>query len=130
MTPPSLRFEILTENLKTMHVDQIIDYRIEVLPKIRRPWKTRISEVIEKEAFVDEQLVGPYNVWHHRHLFEETESGVTMTDTVRFVMPMGVLGDLAYFAFVKRRLKSIFDFRSRFLEERFGASPAQPSGDL
>lgn len=130
MTPDSLNFEILSEEVHTLYEGQIIEYRIEVLPGIRQNWTTEISEVIDKEQFVDEQIKGPYRYWHHRHRFEETGDGVWVTDKVNFNLPFGFLGQLAYKAFVRRRLIGIFAYRSQFLVKKFDAAPAVSSGCL
>jgi ligand-binding SRPBCC domain-containing protein len=130
MTPSSLKFEILTKNLGSLHEGQIIDYRIEVLPGIKREWRTEIISVIEKSEFVDEQALGPYRYWHHRHTFEEAEDGVWVGDKVSFNLRYGILGKLIYHVIVRKQLVEIFEFRSNFLVERFNASPAVSSGCL
>ncbi|MCB1124188.1 MAG: SRPBCC family protein [Verrucomicrobiae bacterium] len=130
MTPESLNFEILSENENKIYEGQIIEYRIEIMPGIKRRWTTEISEVQERKEFVDEQIKGPYRYWHHRHTFEEAEDGVWMTDRVNFNMPFWILGKLAYHSFVRNRLVEVFDFRSKYLVEKFDALPAISAGCL
>ena len=60
--------------------------------------------------FVDQQLVGPYRLWHHTHAFEERAGGTLMRDTVRYALPLWPLGELAL-PLVRRDLDRIFDFR-------------------
>ena len=64
------------------------------------------------ERFVDQQIHGPYALWHHTHEFEAADGGTLMRDTVRYAIPYGPLGELARRAFVARDLERIFDYRA------------------
>jgi ligand-binding SRPBCC domain-containing protein len=64
---------------------------------------------------VDEQLRGPYSLWHHTHSFRSVEGGTEMTDLVRYMLPCGVLGELAHRFIVRRQLDAIFDHRARVI---------------
>jgi len=69
--------------------------------------------------FVDSQLRGPYALWHHTHEFAPAGEGATlMRDTVRYALPCGPLGELAYRLFVRRDLNEIFDFRAAEVSRR------------
>lgn len=56
---------------------------------------SRITELDEPRRFVDEQTRGPFASFRHEHRFDDHESGTLMTDRVRFVAPLGVLGRAA-----------------------------------
>jgi hypothetical protein len=45
--------------------------------------------------------------------------GIEMTDIVHYKLPLGFLGDIAHFLFVKKQLKGIFDHRFEVVEEMF-----------
>ena len=64
LTPPWLKFEVLTPSPIILRPGTLIDYRITVhgLP-IR--WRTEIAEWDPPHRFVDVQLSGPYTLWHH-----------------------------------------------------------------
>ncbi|MBD5778833.1 SRPBCC family protein [Pelagicoccus sp. NFK12] len=119
MTPHFLGFEIVQGGDEAMFAGQVIEYRIQVLPYVRQRWVTEISQCEDKSYFVDEQRIGPYRFWHHLHRFEETSGGVRMTDRVHYQLPFGPLGRLTHALLVKRRLKTIFDFRYAYLGQRF-----------
>ncbi len=102
-----------------MHEGQIIKYKITVLPLIRVTWITEIARVKDLISFSDEQLVGPYAQWHHTHTFVEKDSGVEMTDEVKYAIPLGPLGRLANWLFVGRQVNRIFDHRFQVLEAYF-----------
>jgi ligand-binding SRPBCC domain-containing protein len=74
--------------------------------------------------FVDNQLVGPYALWHHQHHFKEVEGGVEMTDIVTYKMPYGVLGRLLELLVVNKKVKAIFSYRTKKIEELFGIGSA------
>ena len=115
LTPPWLKFEVLTPAPIEMRPGALIDYRIRVhgLP-IR--WRTEITEWSPPHRFVDVQLNGPYTLWHHTHTFEERDGGTLCRDDVRY-RPRG--GALMNWLFVDRDVKMIFDFRQERLRAFF-----------
>ncbi len=124
ITPPDAGFEVTYLSSERMYEGQIITYRVKVVPVVTMTWVTEIKCVEEGVAFVDEQRSGPYRLWHHRHTFEEIEGGVLMTDLVHYVMPLGIIGEITRRLFVGEKLRRVFEFRRRVLEEKFGGFPA------
>jgi ligand-binding SRPBCC domain-containing protein len=117
ITPPWIRFEILTPSPVEMRIGTRIDYRIRVhgLP-IR--WRTEILEWSPPGRFTDIQLRGPYAMWRHTHVFEESEGGTLCIDDVRYY-PRG--GALMNWLFVRRDVERIFSYRrERLLELHCG----------
>ncbi|HMX41742.1 MAG TPA: SRPBCC family protein, partial [Saprospiraceae bacterium] len=105
--------------LGKMYAGQIITYTIKPLLGIPLFWMTEITHVQPGQFFVDEQRVGPYSIWHHEHHFRAVADGVEMTDLVHYRVPLGCLGDLANWLFVRRQLEQIFDYRYQKLEATF-----------
>ena len=113
MTPPLLRFRVVTPEPIAMGQGTLIRYRLRVhgLPV---GWLTEITEWAPPYRFVDEQIKGPYALWHHTHTFEPTGDGDTlMRDVVRYRIGFGPLGSLADRLIVRRDVEKIFDFRAR-----------------
>lgn len=122
ITPPAMGFKILAGGEGKMYPGQMIAYTVRPLAGIPITWITEITHVQEGSFFVDEQRKGPYAIWHHEHHFTEVEGGVEMTDIVSYTLPLGWLGVLAHSLFVKRQLKTIFDYRSVVIEKYFPGS--------
>ncbi|WP_445150543.1 SRPBCC family protein [Baekduia sp. Peel2402] len=111
ITPPLLRFEVVTPEPIEMRVGTLIQYRLK-LRGVSINWLTSIQAWEPGVRFVDQQVRGPYALWHHTHEFEATAGGETlMTDTVRYAIGFGPFGELAARAFVHRDVAAIFDFR-------------------
>ncbi len=113
ITPPFLRFRILTEAPIEMRSGAVIDYalRLRGLP-IR--WRTLISAWEPPNRFVDEQVRGPYRMWHHEHLFEPCPEGTRCIDIVNY-RHWG--GRFIERCLVRPDLERIFSFRRRRLLE-------------
>ena len=118
ITPEKLGFNILTPTPIKMKEGQLIDYSIKLLGKKIR-WRTMITEYIPKVKFVDQQLKGPYSMWHHTHEFKDVDGKVEMTDEIYYVMPFGLLGRLVNFLFVSRDLNNIFKHRVEIINKIF-----------
>jgi ligand-binding SRPBCC domain-containing protein len=113
ITPPWLRFHVLTPGAIEMAPNTLIEYRLR-LHGIPLSWLTRIEVWEPPHRFVDVQLRGPYALWEHTHTFEPAgEDAVVISDRVRYALPFGRLGDLARRLFVRRDLDRIFDHRMR-----------------
>lgn len=120
ITPPDMNFEIVAGGGVAMCEGQIIEYRVEFVRGLRSLWLTEIVHVEAGKYFVDEQRVGPYRFWYHEHRFIPVEGGVTMTDTVTYAAPFGLLGDAVTVLWIRRRLNRIFDYRAGKIAELFG----------
>jgi ligand-binding SRPBCC domain-containing protein len=113
ITPPLLRFEVITPGPIRMQPGALIEYRLRIHGAPVR-WLTSIREWDPPHRFVDLQVRGPYALWHHTHSFAPAPQGGTlMTDTVRYAVGFGPLGELAHRLFVARDVGAIFDHRAR-----------------
>lgn len=121
ITPDAMGFDITSKDLpEKMYPGMIISYRVKPLLGIQTTWVTEITQVKEKAYFVDEQRVGPYSVWHHEHFIEGIPNGVLMKDIVSYKPPMGILGSIANTLVIKRKLREIFEYRTRAIEKKYG----------
>lgn len=121
LTPPDLRFRILTEVPAEMYPGLLIEYRISPLPGVWLRWLTEIRHIRPHAYFVDEQRIGPYRLWYHEHHFEAVPGGVHMTDRVSYEVGWGPFGWLAERLWVRRQLEHIFDYRAHRVAAVFAA---------
>jgi hypothetical protein len=123
ITPPFLKFRILTPRPIAMAAGALIEYQLS-LYGIPFRWRTLIEAWTPETGFVDRQLRGPYALWHHTHEFEEVSAGQTrVRDTVRYRIGFGPLGRVAHVLFVERSLNRIFDYRAEATAQLLGTSP-------
>ncbi|MBL8797909.1 MAG: SRPBCC family protein [Planctomycetia bacterium] len=126
LTPPWLRFQVLTPPPIAMRSGALIDYRLRLhLLPIR--WRTEITCWEPPHRFVDRQLRGPYRQWHHEHIFEARDGGTWVRDRVDYAVPGGLLEPWLHHWWVGPNVRRIFDFRQRKLAELFGQPASQPS---
>jgi len=114
ITPPWLRFRVLTPAPLEMREGLQLDYRIR-LALLPLRWRTRVTEWKPPYGFVDVQERGPFSLWEHAHRFRPVKSeggdGVLVTDVVRYALPLGPVGRLAHGLAVRAMLAAIFDYR-------------------
>lgn len=110
ITPPWLGFHVITPRPIAMCEGALLEYRLR-LHGIPVRWKTRIAVWEPPRRFVDEQISGPYALWHHTHTFEADGDATVMRDQVRYRIGFGPLGSLALKLFVRRDVEGIFDYR-------------------
>jgi len=115
ITPPELKFEIVTPQPITISKGTLIEYRLQLFGVPFR-WMSRISEWEPPFRFVDEQIRGPYATWIHEHRFEEAGDRTIMKDRVSYSLPFSPLGDVA-FPVVQLQIRRIFAFREKVIAE-------------
>jgi len=118
LTPEKLNFRILSPTPILMKEGQIIDYTIKLLGFNVR-WRTIITEYNGKNKFVDQQLKGPYSMWNHTHEFKDLCGSIDMIDTISYVMPFGILGQIVNKVLVKKDLDKIFKYRQKAIIKYF-----------
>lgn len=114
ITPPWLGFSMVIGPPVEMRRGAVIDYTIRWVG-IPLRWRTLITEYEPPTTFIDEQLRGPFAIWEHTHQFRSVVSGVEMRDTVRYKLPLGLVGRAAHALVVGRQLEEIFDYRARVI---------------
>jgi len=119
LTPPWLHFKILSVDPMPVRKGTLIRYslRWRIFPI---GWTTEIIEWDPPHGFVDVQLKGPYNLWHHEHRFVAEASGTRIIDEVQYALPFGWFGRMAHALKVNKDVRSIFEFRKDAIRKRFG----------
>lgn len=113
ITPPELRFHLLTPEPIIMQVGTLIEFRLQ-LCRVPFKWLTRIRQWQPPHEFLDEQLRGPYRLWLHTHRFQAENGGTRLEDEVLYQLPLFPLGELAH-PLVRWQLNRIFAFRRQVI---------------
>lgn len=117
ITPPWLKFRVLTPAPIRVVPGTLIDYRLR-LHGVPIRWRSRITVWEPPFRFVDEQIRGPYRRWHHEHFFEEVAGGTLCRDVVDYAVPGGRLVNALL---VGPDVRRIFEYRRNKLRELFAA---------
>ena len=115
LTPPWLRFEILTRSDIDIEKGTVLDYRLR-LRGIPLRWQSEIVVWQPPHRFVDRQTKGPYTLWVHEHSFAPHNNGTTIGDRVEYAVPGGAL---IHKFLVAPDLEKIFQYRRKILEDIF-----------
>lgn len=115
ITPPELRFHIVTPERIQIQEGTLIEYRLRLFG-IPFAWLTRISRWNPPYEFVDEQLRGPYKQWIHTHRFREQDGNTVIEDEVIYRLPLSPLTEIAY-PMVRWQLGRIFAYRQEAVRE-------------
>lgn len=121
ITPPWLRFEILTSFETKMSRGTVLDYRLR-LRGIPLRWQSEIAAWEPPLRFVDRQIKGPYSLWVHEHTFVNGDGGTIVRDDVEYAVPGG---SLIHNLLVAPDLAKIFAHRRAALQKLF--TPAASS---
>ena len=124
ITPPELRFRIVSDTPIDLREGTLIRYRLRLLG-VPFEWLTRIAVWNPPYEFVDEQLRGPYRQWIHRHTFSDSAGGTRMDDVVDYALPLYPLGEVAS-PLVAAQVRRIFAYRASVIERLLARGPAQP----
>lgn len=125
ITPPFLKFRILTPPPISMQQGTLIDYQLSLFGLPFR-WRTLIEEWKPGERFVDRQFSGPYALWQHTHTFEALGPDRTLVrDRVEYRLPFGLPGRIAHRLWVRQTLDAIFDYRAQMTDRLLNQAPRQ-----
>ena len=112
ITPKSIDFNITDWDKRKAYPGQIIQYTVRPIFGFKINWVTEITQVKDKEFFIDEQRFGPYSFWHHKHFIKEIDGGVLMEDVIHYKIPFGPIGVFLNFLFINSSslyLKTLFN---------------------
>ena len=119
ITPNYMDFNIKSKVPEQMYEGLIISYTVKPILGIKLNWVTEITHIKDKNYFVDEQRSGPYKMWHHEHILEETNDGIIMKDIISYIPPYGFIGLILNKLFIKKQVREIFQYRTKVLDKIF-----------
>ena len=82
-------------------------------------WRSIITNYDPPYMFIDQQIKGPYTLWHHKHSFREIKNGVEIRDRVVYSIPVGWMGRLLHKFWIKKDLENFFSYRKNIIAGLF-----------
>lgn len=120
LTPEDVHFKIKSGKSDDFYEGKIISYKIKPFKLLALNWVTEISQIKEGSYFIDNQVSGPYKMWHHEHHFKNNGDGTTdIIDKVKYKLPFYILGGLMHKMFIRKKLLNIFMFRQKKINDIF-----------
>ena len=110
LTPPweRVRVESVSNGIRD---GSRVTLRARVWP-VWTTWKMEHFGYAPGREFNDRMLKGPFAKWEHRHSFEDLGNGTSiLRDTIRYRLPLGILGKIFGGAFTRRKLEKMFAYR-------------------
>jgi ligand-binding SRPBCC domain-containing protein len=117
--PPELRLRIEWPE------DRLLSAGDEFWTRMRKngvpvSWRTRVTHMEPGVSFSDVQLSGPFRRWEHNHTVKPVAGGTEVHDEIEIELPLGVLGQLAMWLFLRSDLERTFAHRKREFLRAFG----------
>ena len=123
ITPDFLDFKIISHVPEQMYNGLLIEYRVKIPLIGYQTWLTEIKHIEKGVRFVDEQRIGPYQLWYHEHGLQRIgNTRTTMTDKIAYRLPFEPLSYPAKVLFTKPFLAKIFTYRRTKMVELFGTA--------
>jgi len=102
-------------------------------------WRARHFEVMQTLTskvtgferptyFADEMVKGAFKSFRHEHFFEPTENGTLQIDHFYYTSPLGLLGKLADWLFLRKYMTRLLERRNELMKEvakDYDTSPIQ-----
>jgi ligand-binding SRPBCC domain-containing protein len=127
LTPPWERVR-LVEGGDSLRPGARVVLSVPVGP-FRMNWVAEHTEYEPGRMFADRQVEGPFASWYHRHLFlEDGHGGTLLRDEVDCEPPLGALGRLVGQAFIRAKLREMFDYRHEVTRRIVEAGDFAPPG--
>lgn len=79
--------------------------------------RTKITEMIKPQIFVDEQSKGDFKMMKHEHHFKPCENGTIMIDIIHFETPYGSIGKWFNSLYLTRYMRNLILRRNMTIKE-------------
>lgn len=96
--------------------DESVTWKAKHLFKTRM-LRSRITEMVKPDYFIDEQAEGDFRMMKHAHHFKPCDNGTIMIDIIEFEAPYGFVGNLCNRMFLTRYMRKLIEQRNRTIKE-------------
>jgi len=96
--------------------DETVTWKAKHLFKTRL-LRTKITEMVKPNIFVDEQAEGDFKMMKHEHHFKSCENGTIMIDMIRFETPYGAVGRFFNTLYLTKYMKNLIEQRNKTIKE-------------
>lgn len=129
LTPPWERVEVVEEPVEIADGSRAV-IKTKIGP-IALPWIAEHRDCDPGKSFTDVQIKGPFASWKHLHSFIEVDDqSSTLSDSIDYQLPLGILGRVFGGGFVRTKLERTFSYRHSLTKmdlERRSTEPVGPS---
>lgn len=117
--PESMKFSYVGNNSgeERLYPGMIHRYKVRNLLGFEIDWEAEIVHVKPYKYFTDEMRKGPFRVFNHEFMIEETEHGVAVYDVFTYGLKYRFAANLLNSLFFKKNLKHILAYRNEQLAE-------------
>lgn len=78
---------------------------------------SKITAMAEPLSFTDEMVTGPFKSMKHEHHFKADGNGTVMTDVFAYQNPLGILGRLADWIFLRKYMTGFLEQRNACIKQ-------------
>ena len=110
--PPELNFNVTSSKLTNIYEGKIITFNTKITPFYSVNIISEITKMSHEKYFVDQQISGPYKIWHHEHHFEKTANNTTIIiEKIKYKLYLHPFSRIIHKLHVKNKLINIFKYR-------------------
>lgn len=110
--PSELNFNVTSRKPTSIYEGKIITFNTKIFPLYSTNIISEITKISPEKYFIDQQISGPYKIWHHEHHFKKSENNTTViTEKIKYKLHLHPLSRIIHKLLVKKKLINIFKYR-------------------
>ena len=110
--PPELNFNVTSSKPTNIYEGKIITFNTKITPFYNSNIISEIKKISHEEYFIDQQIAGPYKIWHHEHHFKKTRNNTTIIiEKIKYKLHLHPISRIIHKLFIKKKLINIFKYR-------------------
>ena len=112
--PTELSFKVTSNKLTKIYEGKIITFNTKINPFYSTNIISEITKISHEEYFIDQQISGPYKIWHHEHHFKKTRNNTTIIiEKIKYKLPLHPFSQIIHKLVIKKKLIHIFKYRMK-----------------